>query len=74
MKCLIIKIEDITCFNISERANFIMIENRIETQGIKTSAILKEAIKLYKENYKLFLKITFITFLFQVFSGTINLF
>jgi len=51
-----------------------MIDNRVETRGIKTSGILNEVIKLYKANHKLFLKITFFIFLIQTFSSALNLF
>lgn len=49
-----------------------MIKKSVEHQGIKISVIFNEAIKLYKTNYKLFLKITVISFLIKTFTNAFN--
>jgi len=61
-------------FLCNERTSIKMVEKSEEVQGVKIIAVIDEAIRIYKANYKLFLKITFFIFLTEIFSAVINYF
>ncbi|MHB8962383.1 MAG: hypothetical protein ACYC5K_04440 [Saccharofermentanales bacterium] len=51
-----------------------MIDDNVEVQKLKVTAVIREAAQLYKANCKLFLTISFIAFLISIVVAIINYF